>query len=85
MGFNGRKGSHEPSVSHTTVQEPPVEGQDVAADVSAARVSGTSVAVAVELDEDGDPILHEVVDFPRNARLCHELSMSREGGKKWKP
>jgi hypothetical protein len=47
------------------VQEPPVEGQDVAADVSAARVSGTSIAVAIELDEDGDPISHEVVDFLR--------------------
>jgi hypothetical protein len=76
MGFNGRKSSHEASVSHITMQEPPVEGQDVAADVSAARVGGTSIAVAVELDEDGDPISHEVVDFPQNARLCLELSMS---------
>jgi hypothetical protein len=76
MGFNGRNSSREASVSHITVQEPPVQGLDVAADALAARVSGTSVAVAIELDEDGYPIPHEVVDFPRNARLCLELSMS---------
>jgi hypothetical protein len=65
------------------VQEPPVEVLDAVADVPAARVG--AAAVALELDDDGDPISHEVDEFPRNARLCLELSMSRGGGGSWKP